>query len=348
MDDLPSDWFKDGRTNVAPPAAPPTRTLVLEPKRPRRRRLWRIPAAVALVAVAASAIGYFALNQRLQHEDALSAYKGRIADTPGTNWLIVGSDSRAGLSKGDRNKLRTGNAAGKRTDSIMLLHYGDGGTTLLSIPRDSYVAIPGHGQNKINAAYAFGGSKLLVQTVEQNTGIRIDHFAEIGFGGFVGVVDAIGGVNICVKSPISDPKAGLNLKAGCQDLSGAEALGYVRTRKFAEGDLARIKHQREFFSALIDKATSPTTLINPFRSFPLAWNSTGNFTVDDGDSLYDLSRMMLAMRGVSGGDGTTLSVPFSGFGSSAAAGSFVRWDPVRSKQLFEAIKNDRPLPAGLK
>jgi LCP family protein required for cell wall assembly len=313
----------------------------------RRRRLGRVSAVLLVLLLVGSVAGYLGLDGRLQREEALPDYEGRPADTPGTNWLIVGSDSREGLTKEDRRRLRTGSAQGKRTDSIMLLHYGDGGTTLLSIPRDSYVPIPGKGSNKINAAYAIGGPELLVRTVEQATGIRVDHFAEIGFGGFVGVVDAVGGVDICVDEPIKDPKAGLDLEAGCQELDGGQALGYVRTRKYANGDLERIKNQRKFFAALIDRATSPGTLLNPFRSVPLAWNSTGNFTVDEGDSLYDLARMMWAMRSLSGGEGKTLSVPFGGFGSSAAAGSYVVWHKEKSEKLFAALRNDEPLPEGI-
>src|SRR5258705_518154 len=91
---------------------------------------------------------------------------------------------------------------GRRTDSMMLMHTGSGGTTLVSLPRDSYVPIAGHGSNKLNAAFAFGGPQLLVRTVEQATGVHIDHYAEVGFGGFVGVVDAVGGVRMCIKAPM--------------------------------------------------------------------------------------------------------------------------------------------------
>ncbi|MBW8482490.1 LCP family protein [Actinomadura parmotrematis] len=313
-------------------------------RRSRGRRWPKILAAVLAVLLLVVVGGYFYLDSRLEREDVLTDYSGRIGDTPGTNWLIVGSDSREGLTKQQRHAYATGTAAGRRTDSMMLLHYGSGGTTLVSLPRDSYVPIPGHGSNKLNAAFAFGGPKLLVRTLEQATGVHIDHYAEIGFGGFVGVVDAIGGVDICVKSAMKDPKAGLNLKPGCQTLNGGQALGYVRTRHSARADLDRVQHQREFFGALMRKATSPGTLLNPFASVPLALNATSNFRVDNGDHLYDLVRMMWAMRGVSGGSGLTTTVPIGGTGSSAAAGSYITWNRTLAGQLFGALKEDKPVP----
>jgi LCP family protein required for cell wall assembly len=310
---------------------------------PRRRRWGRALLILLLVLVLLAVGGYFYLDSRLKRENALD-YPGRLSDTPGTNWLVVGSDSREGLSRQQRRDYATGRAAGRRTDSMMLLHTGAGGTTLVSLPRDSYVPIPGHGSNKLNAAFAFGGPKLLVRTVEQASGVRIDHYAEIGFGGFVGMVDAIGGVDMCLKEPMRDPKAGLNLKAGCQELNGGQALGYVRTRASARADLDRVKRQRQFFGALIGKASGPGVLLNPFRSIPLAVDGTGNFLVDDGDHLLDLGSLLWAMRGVSGGDGTTTTVPIGGVGSSAAAGSYITWDRTRALQLFGALKEDRPVP----
>lgn len=314
----------------------------------RRRRRWPKVLGLLLALLLIVVIGgYFYLDSRLKREEVLTDYAGRPADTPGTNWLVVGSDSRAGLSKQQKKDYATGNAPGRRTDSMMLLHYGDGGTTLVSLPRDSYVPIQGHGSDKLNAAFAFGGPKLLVQTVEKATGVHIDHYAEIGFGGFVGVVDAVGGVKICVKEPVKDPKAGIDLKAGCQNLEGDKALGYVRTRKFANGDLERVEHQRQFFAALMDKATGLGVILNPFRGVPLALNATENFAVDNGDHLLDLTRLMWAMRSVSGGDGTTTTVPVGGFGSSAAAGSYVKWDTTKANALFEALRKDQPVPRGL-
>ncbi len=163
----------------------------------------------------------------------------RPSDQPGTTYLMVGSDSRGDLSEEERKRLGTGNAAGQRTDSIMILHTGDGPNLLMSIPRDSRVAIPGHGDDeKINAAFAYGGPKLLTETIENETGIRIDHYVEIGFGGFVDLVDAVGGIEICPKQAIKDPLAKLNIKKGCQEVDGAVALGYSRSRHaYAQGDL---------------------------------------------------------------------------------------------------------------
>lgn len=312
---------------------------------PRRRRRWGRILLVILVALLIVAVaGYFYLDSRLKREDVLGEYSGRPADTPGTNWLIVGSDSRAGLTRADRRRLATGKAAGRRTDSMMLLHSGAGGTTLVSLPRDSFVPIPGYNPNKLNAAFAFGGPKLLVRTVEQATRIRIDHYAEIGFGGFVGVVDAVGGVNICVKQPMKDPKAGLNLKAGCQTLNGGQALGFVRTRASARADLDRVQNQRKFFSALMDRATDPAVMFNPFRSIPLALHATENFSVDGGDHVHHLMSLMWSMRGLSGGDGTTTTVPVGGFGSAPGVGSYVRWDTTKAPALFKALREDTAVP----
>ncbi|WP_019631537.1 LCP family protein [Actinomadura atramentaria] len=318
------------------------------PVRRRRRRWPRVLGVLLVVLVLLVVGGYFYLDSRLERESVLADYAGRVADTPGTNWLIVGSDSREGLDAKARKELGTGRATGRRTDSMMLLHYGSGGTTLVSLPRDSYLPIPGHGSNKLNAAFSIGGPKLLVRTVEQATHVHIDHYAEIGFSGFVGVVDSVGGVNICVKQRMKDPKAKIDLQPGCQNLKGSDALGYVRSRAYARADLERVEKQRQFFGALMKKATGPSVLFNPFRSIPMAVHATGNFRVDDGDHLYDLVRMMWAMRGVSGGDGATATVPIGGTGQSVAAGQYITWDRARAGRLFTALAQDEPIPADLK
>src|SRR5262249_52150005 len=168
---------------------------------------------------------YFFLDSRLARSKVLVDYANRPAAGAGTNWLITGSDSRAGLTRAQKRHLHTGSDAGHRSDTILILHIPSNGgrAVLISLPRDSYVNIPGFGQNKINAAYAFGGPRLLAKTVQNNTGLRIEHYIGIGFGGLVNAVDAVGGVRMCLPAPIHDQASGLNLKAACQTLDGAAA-----------------------------------------------------------------------------------------------------------------------------
>ena len=174
----------------------------------------------------------------------------------------------------------------------MLLHIPSSGpAVLVSLPRDSYVNIPGFGMNKLNAAYAFGGPKLLAKTVQNATGLRVNHYMGIGFGGLVNVVDAVGGVRMCIPQNLDDPASGLHLKKGCQNLSGAEALGFVRTRHlFATQDLQREQNQRVFIKALLTKMTSVGTLANPFTAFSAANGAASSLTVDKGTQLYQPSR----------------------------------------------------------
>lgn len=330
----------------APRSRPPAsdRPVALKaPPRVRKRRNWRRRTVLTIAVILVALIGFGVyLDQNLQRVAAMPA--NSVAESDGTNYLIVGSDSRAGLTAEDEENLATGDAAGQRTDTIMLVHSGSSGSVLVSLPRDSYVPIAGHGSGKLNSAYALGGPQLLISTVEAATGLRVDHYAEIGFGGFVGAVDAVGGITMDIPEAIKDPKAGLDIKAGTQELDGATALGYVRTRATASSDFGRVARQRALLSALIAKATSPATLLNPFRVVPLANAMTGTITVDDGDHLWNVASLGLALRGVSGGDGVATTVPV---GSTPNIGgqSVVKWDKTRASALFEAIKNDRTPPA---
>ncbi|MDF2966279.1 MAG: transcriptional regulator [Nocardioidaceae bacterium] len=256
----------------------------------------------------------------------------RPGDQPGTTYLIVGSDSRAGLSAEERADLATGNAEGGRTDTIMILHTGDGPTTLVSVPRDSPVEIPGVGGSKINSAFSSGGAPLLVETVEQNTGIRVDGYVQIGLGGFVDVVDALGGVEICPEEAVQDRKAGLDIAAGCQEADGTTALGFARTRAFASADLQRVQNQRQVVSAIADKAASPWTVLNPWRYYRLASAGAGALVIGEEMGPIDLARFAWAMGGVSGG-GKTCTVPL--------ASADATWDPELSQQLFELIIADQ-------
>ncbi|MEV4750266.1 LCP family protein [Streptosporangium sp. NPDC049248] len=319
------------------------RTSSWRPKRPGRL-IVRILAGLLVVLLVVAIGGYFMINSRLTRIEALTDYEGRPADTPGTNWLLVGSDSREGLTAAQRKKLATGKAVGRRTDTMMLLHIpdGDGRPTLVSLPRDSYVPIDGHGSDKLNAAYAFqdGGPKLLAKTVEKVTGLRLDHYMEIGFGGFVGIVDAIGGVEIDVKQAIRDPKAGINLKKGLQLMDGGTALGYVRTRATGKiPDLDRTQRQRQFFSAVVKKAASPGVLINPFTSVPLALSAADSVSVGEETGAFDLLSLGLAM-----GDNPVTTVVPVGSLPTINGQAVVKWDREKALRLFDALAEDKPVP----
>ena len=258
----------------------------------------------------------------------------RPADQPGTTYLLVGSDSRADLTKAQRQELSTGTVEGQRTDTIMLLHTGSGPNLLMSIPRDSLVDIPGSGVGKINGAFARGGAPLLVQTLEQDTGIRIDDYAEIGLGGVVDMVDAVGGIQICPNHRMRDKLAGLNIKKGCQDVDGATALAYSRSRhtNLKLGDVARARQQREVVKAVGKKALSPWTFVNPVRYWSLNMAVPASFSFGDGTSKITAGRFGLAMTRVNGSNGLTCSVPISDLS--------VRWDEERSQQMFAKIISD--------
>jgi LCP family protein required for cell wall assembly len=297
----------------------------------RLRYLWLL---LALWLVYLVAVPFFAWNNVSQVNAFPSGQ--RPADTPGTNYLIVGSDSRKGLSAAQRRQLHTGNDAGQRTDTIMLLHDGSGPSLLMSIPRDSLVAIPGHGTTKINAAFAFGGPKLLVRTVESLTGIRIDHYVEIGFGGFVNVVDAVGGITICPSHVMNDRLANLHVKKGCQHADGRVALAYARSRHADPklGDIARGGQQREVVNAVGHKALSPWTFLNPFRYWSLNMSAADSLTVDQDLSVLGMGRFAWGMTHAK----LNCVVPISNLS--------VQLDPTRSKEMFRLIREDRTSAIG--
>ncbi|GAA0530057.1 LytTR family transcriptional regulator [Saccharopolyspora subtropica] len=352
------DYYRQAREprGGPPPPPPPHRGIRppahdTPPPRPRRKpRRWgrRIGVTLAVLVVLLGALVLY-LDSLLQRTAALS-FSGQAADSSGTNWLLVGSDSREGLDEARREELSAGDAGGRRTDSMMLVHIpGSGGQpALISLPRDSYVAIPGHGKDKLNAAFSYGGPQLLAQTIEQATGVHIDHYAEIGFGGFADLVDAVGGVEICLDEPMNDDMANVHLQAGCQELDGPTALGFVRARySLKGGDLERAQNQRKLLAALVDKATGPATLLNPFRLFPLATGASKTFLVNDGDHIWHLASLALAMGDISSGQGVTTAVPFGRFGKAANGGSVIVWDHDKASRLFEAIAHDQPIPQDL-
>ena len=325
-----------------PPAGPPpasTKRARGGFRRPRFRLRW-IFLLVLLYVAYLVLVPFYAWHQ--VHHVAWEPSGKRPDDQPGTTYLMVGSDSRAGLSAAERKKLGTGNAVGQRTDTILILHTGSGPNLLMSIPRDSLVDIPGHGTTKINAAFAYGGAKLLVKTIETNTGIRIDDYVEIGLGGLAGVVDAVGGITICPTQDMQDKLANLDVKKGCQEADGTTALGYARSRHTSNiGDIDRVKHQREVVSAIGDKVISPWTFLNPFRYWNLLTSVPDFFAFGKGTSTVRAGMWASAMTHVNGTNGLSCVVPLADLA--------VHWDPDRSKQMFGYIIDDKTsdIPKGL-
>jgi LCP family protein required for cell wall assembly len=316
-------------------------------------RRWLRPrpilAAIAVLlslAIVGSVATYFYLDSKLTRKNILVDYKGRPAAGSGSNWLITGSDSRQGLTRAQERKFHTGHdISGRRSDTIMVLHMpaGGGRPVLISLPRDSYVRIPGHGSDKINAAYAYGGPKLLAETVQDNTGLRIDHYMGIGFGGFVRVVNAVGGVRLCLKRPLVDRRSGLDLHKGCQTLSGGQALAFVRDRhSYATQDLQRIQDQRLFLSSLLRKLTSTGVLINPFASLPAASGVAGSLTVDKGTHLLQLLKVAFALR-----NPITTTVPISGSYVTPSGEAALVWNKSEALTLFHDLNTGHKIPNSL-
>ncbi len=314
------------------------------------RRLKVGVLSLVVVVLAVSVGTYFWADGKLKREVDLSKVIDRPSEGDGTNYLVVGSDSREGMTAEDKKKLHTGSAEGKRTDSMMILHDGSNGPTLISLPRDSNVEIPsfvgsesgkkfaGTGrQVKLNAAYAEDGPELLVRTVEFNTGLRIDHYVEIGFGGFAKIVDAIGGVEMDIPKAFKDKNSGADFQAGKQTLNGEQSLAFVRTRyAFAGSDLDRTKNQQKFLAALASQTATPSTILNPFKLYPTMGAGLDTLIVDKDMSLWSLGNMFFAMKGVTGGEGTSMNIPLSG---QSVNGNLV-WDKAKVKQLVEQLKND--------
>ncbi|MFF4948380.1 LCP family protein [Streptomyces chattanoogensis] len=331
----------------------PRRAHARHPK--KRRRLRRAVLVLLGVVVVAAGGTYGWAETRLQRDVDLGAYGDRPPPGEGTNYLIVGSDSRDGLSEDDVKNLHAGGGGGRRTDSMMLLHTGSHGTSMVSLPRDSWVTVPGRldtttGKtkrpegDKLNAAFSYGGPELLVHTVEKNTGLRIDHYAEIGFAGFVNIVDAIGGVRMCLDRDIKDKKSGADLRKGCHTLSGRQALAFVRERhQEKEGDLGRSKNQQKFLSTLAHQAARPDTLFDPLEIGPAVQAGLDTLIVDKDMSLSDLSRMFRAVQSVTGGHGKQIHVPVSGIGVPTSKGNVLKWDARRSARLFDDLRYDRPV-----
>ena len=301
------------------------------PARPRQRKKRRWPLVVVACVLLMLAWPVFLMldaNAHLKKIDALSG----AANTSGTTYLLAGSDSRADGSVPDDTE-------GQRADSIMLVHVAPNGqTSNISLPRDTYVEIPGYGWDKLNASYAYGGPSLLVKTVENLTGLTVDHYAEIGMGGVSNIVDAVDGVNLCFDLSVEDERSELNWEAGCHDADGKTALAFARMRySDPRGDIGRAERQRQVVSKTVSKAMNPATLLNPMSALRVERAGASAFTVDQDSSVIDVARLVLAFREAQK-SGMTGVPPIESLGYATSAGSAVLLEDTTAPDFFAKLR----------
>ncbi|MBC6456736.1 LCP family protein [Actinomadura sp. HBU206391] len=325
-------------------------------KRSGRRRVlkWTAFSMVAILIAGAGA-GY-AYYRQLQGNIDKQDINGLLGQnrpkkqSKAVNILLIGSDSRAG------ENAAYGTLDGARADTTMLLHLSPGGDEAIGIsfPRDLMVNIPSCKRKNssatpaqfgmINSAFAFAGPSCTWQTIEELTQIHIDHFVVIDFVGFKQVVDALGGVEICLPRAINDRKARLNLPAGRQTVKGDAALGYVRTRTGGLGngsDLDRIDRQKKFMSAVVQKAGSSDMLTDPGKFVRFLNAATKSISTDKDFSVGDMRKLAGSIKGMDAGGVRFVTVPF---GAYAPDPNRVALDRAQAEPLFEAIRKDTKVP----
>jgi len=267
-------------------------------------------------------VGAFAYGQwQYGKIDRVALGDALAAGGTGTNWLIVGSDSRAEVDpeRPDAGWLLGEPVEGERSDAMVILHTEGDQASLLSLPRDLWLNIPGQGEQRLNAAYAVGGPRGLVDTVQQSLGIPVHHYAEIDITGFGDVVDAVGGITIDFLHPASDPGSGLQVdEAGAVHLDGYQALAYVRSRQYTElvdgvqqvdgtGDIGRTARQQVFLSTLFDEVGSSRNPLTLHRAISAI---ADDVTLDDKAGLGDVVGLARKLGGL---DPELLSLPVEGF-----------------------------------
>lgn len=303
--------------------------------------------AVVLVLAAGTAVGAVWLRNRLSANiETIGDPFASIADhdrapaqnaeNPATNILVLGSDSR--ISAGDPSQWEVG---AQRTDAMMLMQIsGDRrNVSVMSIPRDSWVDIPGYGENKINAAFSYGGPSLTIQTVEQLTGVRIDHLLVADFESFSAITDAVGGVTIRLKSP--QTLAGMEFGEGAQVLNGEQALAYARERSsLPGGDFDRLNRQQAWMRAMVGAVRNNGILSSPTKLYSFLVTVSQTLAVDEGFTITELQSLAVDLRGLRSTDINFMTVPTVGTGTNADGQSIVLLDPDADAPLFEAFRND--------
>ncbi|TDE88015.1 LytR family transcriptional regulator [Occultella glacieicola] len=280
-------------------------------------------------------------NGKIQHTDALAA---STLSTAGTTYLLAGSDSRAdGQLGGDTT-------AGQRADTMILITVPpSGATSMISLPRDTFVEIPGYGPNKLNAAFSFGGPELLVATVEGLTGIEVDHYIEIGMGGVADIVDAVGGVELCLDYDVSDADSGLEWTAGCHVADGETALAFARMRKADPlGDIGRTQRQQQVIQAVTSAVAQPSLAFQPGEQVRLADAGLAALLVDEDTGIIDMAQMALAFRAATGADGVRGAPPIADLAyRPGGIGETVRLDPDRVDAFFASVADGTVTTADL-
>lgn len=328
-----------------------------EPPKPRRGRLRRVLivlASLLLVLALLGGAGALYLNHRF------TGQIGTLADDPfdvpatsrsdkvttGTagkamNILLAGSDAHNDEQTTGEGNGTAWERTGQRTDSIMIVHLsGDRkSAAVMSIPRDSWVEIPGRGMNKINAAYSFGGPKLFVATVEMLTDIHIDHLAFVDWGGFIGLTNALGGVDITLADSVKGV-SGKSYGPGPTHFDGVEALDFVRERhSVLGGDFGRQKRQQAFLRAVMTKMMDAGALKNPLKLVKVLDGVTQNLSVDSGFTSGEMRGLGADATGLKRGDVTFMSVPNAGTGTESGQ-SVVLLDETKCAQLWKAVRDD--------
>ncbi|MFF9864987.1 LCP family protein [Streptomyces sp. NPDC013953] len=320
----------------------------------------RAVTTLSVLVLGAGGIGHAvvtSLDTGIGRVDPFRDMKNRPEAGHGTNILLVGTDGRDRITPAEKQRYRLGGAGCRCTDTIMLVHISADRkrASMVSLPRDSYAEIPEHTDSagkhhakhpvKLNAAYSEGGPQLTVRTVEHMTGVKVDHYLEVDFTSFMRTVDAVGGVRICTAKPIKDAYTGLALTAGTHEMNGGQALQYVRSRHVdGASDLGRMQRQQRFMAALIDRATSEGVLLNPVRFQEVLTSVLSAVRADEGFRTQEMLALAKAMRGFKAASSEFTSVPVTNASFPVKGlGSTVRWDPVKSKKLFRALREDKPL-----
>ncbi len=324
------------------------------------RRGLRVAAAVASAGVLlTSGVGWAAVNRyagQISKVDAGTS-GGALEEGEPLTMLVVASDDRAGLTKAEKKKLTLGyDDYGMHTDTMMLVHLsGDGqDISVVSLPRDTLAQIPAWTDDKgkrhdgrsakLNAAYSLGGPKLMVTTVEKMTGLTIDHYAEINFAGFLTMVDALDGVDVCLPKATKDKNSGLDLPAGKQTVKGPQALAYVRARYIdPTADIGRMKRQQKFVAAMAAKALSAGTLTNPVRLDSFMSAVASSLKTDDSLGTDQMLDLVDRFKGISPSRIAMTTVPLGQNLRDPNLGDVLTWDKQGSKALFAAIAADQPI-----